>query len=175
MGMDENHVNVAGKNWIVTRKNLDQFLGEMQASINLIARALEKRGYPQLAGRYSISVLGKCNGGDYDISRLFEITNSDGKSSRMQEIALTQDRYAVELLFSGNPRAQLPAVAVEDALVIGNLIYEAFNFWGTIIGTTIEIRFDEEQLKSLYGRESASEADWETVRSCFVRLAPASP
>jgi hypothetical protein len=181
LGLTASMVNIGGKDWEVTKQNLGDFLKEMQASIDTYTEVVEQRGYPQMAGKYSVSSQGECNGGDSDISKIFETVSADGRGTPLKEIALRQNAYAVELLIPRTDATDqpaeiaVPAVVVEDALIVGNLGYEAFNLWGTIKGKTIEIRFDEEQLKTLYGADSGSEDDWQTVRKCFVVLTPANP
>ena len=178
MGVTTSIVNVAGKDWQVTKENLDDFLQEMEANIQAYANAVEQRGYPRIAGRYAQKAKGECNGGDWDISRIFETYGADGQRIVLKEITLRQNGFNAEVLMpdpnSTDPSQQVavPGVVVEDAFIVGNLGYEPFNLWGTIKGREIEVRFDEQQLKAAYGTDAGSDADWQTVRKCFVLLAP---
>jgi hypothetical protein len=173
-GVTVSTVNIAGKEWKVTRDNLDEFVGKMQTSIDLLRRVAELRGYSQIAGRYSIEAGSRCKGDSFDISETFATLDASGRRVLLKEVTIAQTGPEIEIWVNSRDEGGeskhhvLPAVLVKNALIVGNLAFEPFFLRGTFNGSRIDLHLDEGELQTLYGVNAGSEADWAQVRECFV-------
>jgi hypothetical protein len=150
------------------RARAEAYLKIHRQRLETYTRAIERRGFAEIAGQYVVEANSSCRGQKLDMRELFAIETQNGQPILAEELVVRQDGFETALILSGNggPGSRdvvFPGVTAEDAVVFKEPANPGLNFWGVINERTMRLRQNIRDVQTALGAHIAPESDWQIL------------
>jgi hypothetical protein len=170
------NLGIDGKAYIVNSANAVAFIPLLKARADAFGKVITMRGSSVTEGQYALATGAGCKGERFDPRFIF----SAGKAANGEPVMATsariiQNGLETDVLVTLSQNRQtigevLTGVAVENTLVLADVMSAGFSLYGSVVGNTIELRLDPLEVKDAIGAAAGTEADWKLVDACVFTL-----
>jgi tetratricopeptide (TPR) repeat protein len=136
---------------------------------------IRKRGFPNIAGKYMLAAGKGCRGEIFNPRALFAAGGSDRNPVLTDEVTISQTAHDTLMEFDATIRGQATSAKLEGVAVGQVAAFRSplgFNYWGTIRGGSIEVRFSGAEIKGAIGGDGTLDEDLRQVDACVFTLTP---
>jgi hypothetical protein len=170
------NLGIDGQPYIVNTANAARFIPFLQARVAAYGKAITTRGSAKIDGTYGLAAGPACKGEKFDPRILFaggkgpDGTPLMATSARVIQMGAETDLLVTLVQGRQSLGEIIMGTAVENTLVLADVMSHGFSIYGTISGNTIELRLDPEEVKDAIGADTATAADWKLLEACVFTL-----
>jgi hypothetical protein len=161
-----------GRPAVINASNADTYAGAFSERRAAYAAAIEKRGYPKIAGTYTARENEACKATGSNAVLLLA-----GNMGLSDEITITQDGFRVILTNRPVPGAQgnefsHPGAVVESVIFVQDAATSDIRYLGSVSKSGIDLRPWVESIRESAPADPIFNPNWNALSQCLINLRP---